>query len=435
MKVLVIGSGLVGTAAAIALQRTDHDCTVYDQVNLPEAQQNTNDESTAVDFGETGGSVLLAPDALRVVRDLGLFQEVFDYSSPSYYTHFQKIDGRSQIVLKTQNLNARIEPEVEFQAPRQIMRSKLHRILVTAAYKAGVKTVTGKKAIHIEETDQGYNVYFEDGTHVNGDLVVGADGIHSVTRRQIFGESCKAKFTGTIGYIGVVDLQANNIKLDQTLAFFIDRTKKRMVCTYKVSKKLAAVQVMTFDDPDPEEDGIYRPYSDLPKHATRLGNLINAWGLPSNVVEMMRKSFRIAPASIYDLPDLKTYHKGRVVLLGDSAHGMVPNAGLGLGAGLADVGVLAELMKRFPDDTDLDTVLRLYSKIRVPAATNYAKYSRNVADQYYSATFGATFNHFMMRIFVGAMNAGVPMAQPFKEVYDCSKVVIRAIEAEKFEQN
>ncbi|KAJ3110524.1 hypothetical protein HK100_003004 [Physocladia obscura] len=234
-------------------------------------------------------------------------------------------------------------------------------------------------------------------------------------------------------HYGVVDIHVNNIKLDQTCGFFIDRINKRMVCTFKVSEKFAAIQVGTFGEPDPEEGEGYCPYSDLPKHSARLADLIAQWQLPPHVVEIMRKSFRISPFSVYDLPDLETYYKGRVVLLEDSAHGMLPNAGLGLGAGLEDVGVLAELMKRFPDYKDLSTVLRLYSAIRVPTATGYSQISRMSAEQYYATTFGATGNHFLMRLFIGSMNIGLYV--PIKEVYDCPTIVARAIEQEKVDQS
>ncbi|KAJ3130610.1 hypothetical protein HK100_007876 [Physocladia obscura] len=432
MKVVIIGSGLVGAATAIALRKAGHECTLYDQVNLAEAAAKATGGIVAVDFGDSGGSVMLRSNALRVIRDLGLLHEVMANSSPNILTHFQKIDGSAPIVHKTMEEVARIEPEKDLQAPRQIMRSKLHSIFVTAAHKAGVKTIVGKKAIRVEETtDRGVNIRFVDGSGVYGDLVVGADGIHSVTRRQIFGEETKPKFTGVIGYIGVVDLQVNNIALDQTCSFFVDRMKKHLVSTFKVSEKLAAIQVMVFGDPDPEEEEGYRPYSDLPKHSARLGDLIESWGVPKNIAEMMRKSFRISPASIYDLPDLTAYHKGHVVLLGDSAHGMVPNAGLGLGAGIEDVGVFFELLQKYPDEKDLDTVLRLYSAIRVPSATFQSNNSRTLAEQFYSTTFGSSGGQFLLRLFINAINYN--LYQPIKEVYDCKKVVERAIAKEKNE--
>ncbi|KAJ3354855.1 hypothetical protein HDU83_004528 [Entophlyctis luteolus] len=430
MKVIIVGSGLVGAATAIALTRAGHECTLYDQADLKEAAaKSAPGRPVFLDFGESGGSVMLRSNSLRMIRSLGLLDEVLENSSPNYVTHFQKIDGSAAIVHQTFEEAARIETEKDLAAPRQIMRSKLHSIFVIAAQKAGVKMFVNRKVIKVEQTANSVSVRFQNGGGATADLLVGSDGIHSAVRRQIFGEDSLAKFTGQVGYIAVVNLLETGIKLDQTCAFFIDRMKKRLVCTFKVSEKFAAVQVMTYTDPDPEEDANYRPYSDLPKHSTRLADLIARWGVPENVVEMMRKAFRISPASLYDLPDLASYHKGRVVLVGDSAHGMLPNAGLGLGAGLEDVGVLDELLRLFPDTENVNNVLAMYSRLRVPMGTMYSNNSRQMADVFYMSSLGSSGSHFLLRMFVWALNKN--LYQPVKEVYDSKKAVQILLNGEK----
>ncbi|TPX61402.1 hypothetical protein CcCBS67573_g08931 [Chytriomyces confervae] len=425
MNVVVIGTGLVGAATAFALHKAGIACTLYDQVDLVAAALNSNGTPLDVDFGDTGGSVLLAPSATRVLKSLGLFDEVVAQSSTSPHINWYKMDGSAAVQLDVVPLNARMEPDPELQAPLQILRSKLHSILLKACQQAGIRMFMGKKLVRVEEQAYSVTAHFADGTTAKGDLLVGADGIHSATRRTIFGESSKSQFTGVLGYIGVVDLVANNIKMNETCGFYIDRVKKELVCTFRVSEQIGAINIMTFHEPDPEETEGWRPYSDLPKHSARLAELVRGWGVPDHVEQMIRKAYRISPASIYDLPDLDAYHKGRTVLVGDAAHGMVPNAGLGLGTGMEDVGALFELFKRLPDQKDLHSVLSIYSKLRVPQATANANRSREMAKQYYSSSvLGPSFSHFLLRAGIFAFNHNL---MKFYSIFDCPKEVEKAI--------
>ncbi|KAJ3402369.1 hypothetical protein CcCBS67573_g05535 [Chytriomyces confervae] len=432
MEVIISGSGLVGAAMALSLHKAGIKSTLYDQIDLLEAAKAAamTGAPVAVEFGDSGGSVMLGASALRVIKKLGLLDELLANSSPSKFTHWFKIDGTAQVVLDAVHSNSKGEPDPALHAPIQIMRSKLHSILINACSKAGIRTYMGKKLVSVDDSGFRVTAHFADGSSATGDLLIGADGIHSATRIKAFDEKLKAEFTGVLGYIGVVDLEAHNIKLHETCAFYIERNKKQLVATFKVTEKIAAINVMTFADPDPEEskEDAYRPYSDLPKHSARLADLIAGWGVPKNVEAMMRHAYRISPASIYDLPDLKTYHKGKVVLVGDAAHGMVPNAGLGLVSGLEDVGTLLELFLRFPEVKDIHKVLRIYSKLRVPQATDAAARSRAMSKQYYSSSvFGQSFSHFVLRLGIFAFNHDMVK---YYDIFDCPTQVAAAVAAE-----
>ncbi|KAJ3279749.1 hypothetical protein HDU79_000337 [Rhizoclosmatium sp. JEL0117] len=425
MHAIIIGSGLVGATTALALKQAGIDSTLYDQVDLVQAAIASNGAPVAVDFGDSGGSVLMASSGLRVLRTLGLLDDVLAASLPSPTVTWFKINGTSPIVLDNINANRKAgETDPALQSPIQILRSKLHNILMQACHKAGIRTFTGKKFISYVESGDSVTVQFADGTTATGDFVVGSDGIHSAVRRAMFGASSKAEFTGVIGHIGVVRLKEHNIVVKEPCAMFIDREKKQIVSTFTVSDDLAAVQVSTFNDPTPVEGDEYRPYADLPKESARLADIMESWGLPKNIEMMMRKSFRISPAAIYDLPDLETYHKGRVVLLGDSAHGMVPNSGLGLLTGLEDVGVLLELFRNFQQPKDISKALKLYSQLRVPRGHDAAKRSRDMAKQYYEGS--QTIGHMLLRFGIFLFNYNI--ASLYK-VYDCPTEVAAAIKA------
>ncbi|ORY38235.1 hypothetical protein BCR33DRAFT_435007 [Rhizoclosmatium globosum] len=194
----------------------------------------------AIEFGETGGSVMIQASGLAVLRSLGLVEECFRHGQSSPYICWSKINGSEPIVLNVTNKKAD-EHDLRMQAPLQILRSKLHTILMHACHKVGIKTLVGKKLVDVKQDGAFVTATFADGSTATADLLIGADGIHSITRRKVFGEHLTANFVGETGHIGVVNVKDHNIVLKDTdaCAFFVDRDKKYMVGTYRVSEILA----------------------------------------------------------------------------------------------------------------------------------------------------------------------------------------------------
>ncbi|ORY38229.1 FAD/NAD(P)-binding domain-containing protein [Rhizoclosmatium globosum] len=344
-SVIIVGSGLVGAATALALHQVGVKSTMYDQVNPMEVIMRGD----AIEFGESGGAVSIQAGGLRVLRTLGLLEECFAAGTPLPYVTWAKIDGSKPIVGDSKVGNKKAgETDPALQVPLQILRSTLHTILMRACHKVGIKTLVGKKLLDVKQEDDTVTATFADGTTATGNLLIGADGIHSTTRRKVFGEDLVAKYMGEMGHIGVVNIKEHNITIKETekTAFFIDRDKKYLAATFQVSDDIAAVNITTFGDAE-SQDQSYRPVTDLPKHAGRLADLLKSLGTPPHLEQMMRCSFRLSSYGIYDLPDLESYHKGRVILIGDAAHGMVPSAGIGLLTGLEDVGTLRACSNNF----------------------------------------------------------------------------------------
>ncbi|KAJ3292252.1 hypothetical protein HDU79_001591 [Rhizoclosmatium sp. JEL0117] len=405
-SVVIIGSGLVGAATALALHQVGIQSTLYDQIDLVDATT----KGDVVEFGDSGGGVALQAGGLRVLQTLGVLDECIKQGLPSRYVTWGKIDGSSPIVCDAFVWNQYSgETDPKLQMPLLILRSRLHTILMQACQRAGIKTFVNKKLVDVKQESSSVTAFFADGTTATGDLLIGADGIHSATRRKVFGENLSAKFTGEMGHIGVVNLKQHNITIKETefCSFFVNRDQKYAVGVLQLSPEIGAVRVTTFDDPE-EEDQSYRPVSDLPKHAGQLADLLKRWGTPPHIEKMMRNSFRVSAASIYDLPDMDTYRKDRVILIGDAAHGMVPNAGIGLLTGLEDVGTLLAIFKKFPKQEDLSKALDLYSKIRVERGTGAANQARNIRVRGMATSiFGGGLNHFVFRMIVAAGNNGL----------------------------
>ncbi|TPX68828.1 hypothetical protein CcCBS67573_g07033 [Chytriomyces confervae] len=419
MEVIIIGAGLNGLALSIGLAKLGNKVSVYDKFDLAQVALASKGGPVTFEFGDVGGHVMVQTNGLRVLKRLGVLESVLDQGYTETGTiETANMDGTGMATL-------RITPrsqERDILYPCQILRSRLHAILLRSCQSFGVRVFTGKTIVEFEEINNRVKCNFEDGTSAEGDLLVGADGIHSATRRLLFGPEHTAEFTGIVGYLGVTDVKDSDV-VSRPLVMYLDRLNKREVAVCKVAPTKVAWRVSEYAEPDEEASDTYRPYSNLPKESARLSKLVESWNAPAHVVTCIRDSARISPVVIYDLPDLSSFHKSRVVLVGDAAHGMRPNMGMGLSMGLEDVGVLYEL---FAGCTDLKRVLELYDQLRVPRTHKFSARARSAAANVYADTpFKAKMAHLTTKVAYGFLNmVGARMEDDFvgfdsvKEVND-----------------
>ncbi|KAJ3383110.1 hypothetical protein HDU84_003812 [Entophlyctis sp. JEL0112] len=387
MKVIVVGAGTAGPALAIGLKRAGHDVVIYDKFTA-EVYTSTN----SVWFNETGGSVGIATNGLRVLESLGIREEVTQNSIPVFGATFHKMDGSSPV---TQHGASDSMPGA------QIWRVSLNRIMLTRCQQEGIKTFISKKLVGITDVGDSVVCTFADGTTDSADLVVGADGTHSVIRRLIFGEDKIAVPTGEVGWVGRTDLGQGtgvNAVNDIPICLYADRRKRTTVMVSRTRQDQICWNVSDFNTAT-EATADWRPSPDLPSDIETLGTLVDSWGAPKHVTDLIRASNSIAPYAIYDLDDLPSYHNGRrVVLIGDAAHAMRPNLGVGLSMGLEDAGTLIELFAEFPDPKDFDVVFKAYDALRLKRTQGVAAKARKVSEMSYSSSeFAANFAHMTMR--------------------------------------
>ncbi|KAJ3229206.1 hypothetical protein HDU81_005539 [Chytriomyces hyalinus] len=404
MQFVIVGAGLVGASLAVALAQDGHDCVLYDRFDMVDAAVQAEGGDVTVSFGDVGGHVMIQTNGLRILKRMGILQQVLEAGLISPTVCTSKMDGTKPL-----RVNMFVEGEDDdIKNPVQILRTLLHSILMKACEGVGARCYTGKKLISFTQNPDSVECRFEDGFVVHGDFLIGADGVHSATRKLLFGQDKVAQFTGVVGYLGCVDLKVNNLNVDHPTTFHVDRLTKCEVVMFRVSEDKLAWRVTEYAEPDKEATDSWRAYSNLPKESERLANMVEKWGLPPMYVECIRKSYRITPVTIYDLPDIPKFCDGRVLLIGDAAHGMRPNFGQGLSLGLEDVGTLRELFKMFPEPTDYKKVFDLYEKTRIPRTHNIAGRSRGMAATVYAdSPMGAHLSHFKTRLFYLSMNLGL----------------------------
>ncbi|KAH9917931.1 FAD/NAD(P)-binding domain-containing protein [Epithele typhae] len=246
-----------------------------------------------------------------------------------------------------------------------VRRSVLTSALAKGAEARGVPVRYGHHLVRFEEKEGSVVVHFANGATDEGSFLVGCDGLHSNTRVGLFGKE-EATFTGLVQTGGISPIPQ----------YFKDRDLRPMVNTYGDNMHFIAYTVnetqMSWAITEREEEAkeTWRHMGDEQKQAVKQGRFSQ---LPSGVGEAVRTADTLVKYGIYDRPALTSWHKGRVVLIGDAAHPTSPHLGQGANQACEDVYHLVRLLqKHHPDPTappstaTLDDVFSALEALRIP---------------------------------------------------------------------
>ncbi|KAI9336415.1 hypothetical protein DFJ73DRAFT_962571 [Zopfochytrium polystomum] len=403
---IVVGAGPVGIAAAIAL----HDSTAFKNVALYDRVDAADASASVPFFGNTGGSISIYGNGLRCLDRLGVLDKVLAESSEGApVMRFMLMDGSDAIIRNS------VSNKAGELAPVQILRSTLHSVMLKHAVARGIPVHTSKKLVGVVELNDGVVARFDDGSEAKADILIGADGIQSATRKCVFPDHPQPKYLAA-GHLGVFDrnraVPADDkadaaggkvgdpdhvvLNLDHPMGVYSNPLDGTLIYAVHCGPTTGAWMVMQFEkdgssssssgDTAAARDDSWRPYTDLPRESTRLAETVAGWGAPRSVVSAVRHASRISPVAMYDLPDMAVLHRGRVVLLGDAAHGTLPTVGQGMSQGLEDALALAELLAEFTSPggksgggvPDYATAFSLYDSVRLPRAHLLCKMAREV---------------------------------------------------------
>ncbi|MCW5572531.1 MAG: FAD-dependent monooxygenase [Steroidobacteraceae bacterium] len=357
LHVAIVGAGIGGLAAALALQRAGLRVSVHEQ---------------APQLGEVGAGLSLSPTAAHSLRYLGIGAalDVAAYlPEDQAVRHYQ--DGRA---LQWTN-RGRALLEKYGERYYLIHRADLHDALAAAVRANDAAAIRpGRRLVTLSQTGDGVRLGFADGGTATADVVVGADGSRSQTRHLLFGDSAP-KYTGYIAWRGLVPM---------------DRVPQSVL--------------------DPPS-GIYvGPGHLVNRYPVRGGRLLNfvafaereawteeGWSIPSTVDELLRefedwhpdvRTFLAAVPpenlfkwGLFDREPLTVWHRGRVTLLGDAAHPVLPFLGHGAVLAIEDSVLLA---RAFGSAGSIDEALARYGAARIPRAAFVVRESRLAVKVFHS---------------------------------------------------
>lgn len=321
---LIIGSGIAGPVAAIALQQAGISSTVY------EAYQ-------ASDGLSAGVFLTVAVNGLGVLRSLDLHSQVLAAGFPSRTIEFISGSGKPLGIIPMGGTLP------DGTVTHTIKRADLYRIVSEEAASRGISFVHQKRLVFAENTPTGVVAHFEDGSSATGDLLIGADGIHSKTRQLIDPGAPTPRYTG-LGNIGGFCRTERVLAAPGTYQMIFGR---RCFFGYAVSP---SGEIWWFANP-PSKRALSRgELSSLSSEAwkERLCALFSDDKTPSIEIIQATKG-GLFGTNQYDLPHVPIWHRGRMVILGDAAHAASPSSGQGVSMAVEDALVLAKCLRDIPE--------------------------------------------------------------------------------------
>jgi 2-polyprenyl-6-methoxyphenol hydroxylase-like FAD-dependent oxidoreductase len=318
----IIGGGIGGVAAAVALHRAGINATVYERAN---------------ELLEVGAGMMLWPNATRVLKDLGLLEKVAALSGPNQ--HFLVRSSAGTILM---NIGLG-----HFDVPALCTRrSDLLEALISALPPERVRL--GHDFEDFERQKHGVAVHFAGGLSAEHDFVIGADGIRSRVRSQLLGvrDPIYRGYTvwrGLARLTGAVPSGSNSETWGRGKRFGILNTGGDRFTWYATANT----------DPDHVDS--------LEGRQRELLQMFAGWHEPVESLIAATEEGAILKNGAYDLAPMKRWGRGRVMLLGDAAHPCTPNLGLGGCMALEDALVLA---KSFAKEASPELALRRYESLR-----------------------------------------------------------------------
>ena len=339
----VIGGGIGGLTAAVALRQAGFDAHVYEQ---------------APELTEVGGGINMAPNATRVLRRLGLSPGLDREGIRPLGTHQRRWqDGRT---LQRAPLNPLCEEL--YGAPHMTIHRADLLDVIAAAFPERIHL--GHRLVGATNRSDRGEAHFDNGATIAADVLVGADGIQSAVRAALFGEE-EPGFAGCVAYRGLVPveriaglgLELGNQSWVGPGGHFVH---------YFVSRgRLLNFVGWTEHDRWNREDWTDR--------ATVARALAAFAGWHEQVRTIIAAAETCFIWALFDRDPLPRWSVGRTTLLGDACHPMYPFMGQGAAMAIEDGAALAACLRAFADPGE---ALRHYERRRLPRVTRLQQMSR-----------------------------------------------------------
>lgn len=324
-NVIIIGAGIAGLTAALFMKKAGLTPQLYDE---------------GEGITETDAPLMIAPNGISVLNELSLAERIYANGVAVDKTTIRNRRGRLLDSYKSTGEGTKL---YDFSAVC-LPRKKVHEILVEAVLESGIpihykkqlKNVTGSYS------QRGVSAYFDDGTSARGDILIGADGIQSTTRTIAFPDNPGPRYTGLVGICGYTDASFIPQLPEERAshATSIGAGKNFSYSPVELSGKIGWWANLTV-----ENETHVNTLRDLPLSKIKEQLLTNYQGWHYPVESVISSSYSAEVHKVLELTDMTKWYGGRVVLIGNAAHAMIPVAGQGVATALEDGMYLAKLLR------------------------------------------------------------------------------------------
>jgi 2-polyprenyl-6-methoxyphenol hydroxylase-like FAD-dependent oxidoreductase len=311
MNVLVIGGGIGGLSTTLALRRQGFDVDVVER---------------DPDWGVYGVGIIQPGNALRALDSLGLAEACVQAGAPIRGDRTWLGDGETPIA-------AHEWPALAGHLPpgNGLTRPKLHEILTSRTLESGADVRTGVTFTEIVPSDDDVDVAFTDGERRHYDVVVGADGLYSKVRERLFGSERVPRFTGQVCWrYNLPRIEG----LEEIWMFFGPDGSAGFV---PLGEDL--MYILTIETPMPDQKDAIEREGAAAVYRRRLAAFA---GPVADAREQIVDDDAVVLRPIENIIMPAPWHRGRIVLIGDAAHGATPHCGQGAAQAVEDGIVLAE---------------------------------------------------------------------------------------------
>lgn len=351
MKVIIVGAGIGGTALALALEKLDIDYVLLEQAQA---------------FTEVGAGIQLSPNGVAVLEQLGLGDSLSQFCTEPDF-HKYSVWDTGETILRTP-LMPKVRQTYGF-AYYHAHRADLIAALSDSLNPEHLRLNTKVTAVG-QDTEQVW-ASCADGERIVGDFLIGADGIHSLVREQVF-KPDPPRASGYVTWRGVVDTEAI-ADLGIPVSAYVDMGPRLSFVYYYVSggKRLNWLALGQTNDRKRES------WSQTASKAEIVEAFDGWYERPKRLIEATEQTFVTA---LYDRTPLDRWVDGRIAIMGDAAHAMLPYHAQGAVQSLEDAWVLARTLEQ--SQADPTTALQRFETLRRDRANLMVQQSRN-AERWY----------------------------------------------------
>lgn len=354
MKIAIVGGGIGGAALGHCLLRKGFDVMIYEQAQA---------------FGEVGAGVQMTPNAVKAIKGMGLYE---DFLQKAFYP--EAVVGRNW---HTARENFRISLGDEFRSHYEAPFIHVHRADLLELFTSALPPERCRFGYHCTgvETDGADAVaHFSNGERVEADVIIGADGVRSVVRGSLFAET-EVRWTGHMCYRALVPTGGVVDFVNPDSTFWMGPNGH--VVTYYV-KGGDSVNIVAVREAD---EWVEESWSTLSSKEALLGDFE---GWHSTLQTLFSKVNEVYSWGLFDRDPMKSWVKGRVALLGDACHPMLPFLSQGAAMAIEDALVLSDALAASPEDIEL--ALQRYQDERLPRCSRVQLEARERGRTYHLPT-------------------------------------------------